>query len=425
MRNITENVEVNENGFFQASIFNAEVRSLSTTEKISVFPNITVGENNSETSAAAASDETAVPENSSKPMTVTEAVTISPNSENQSGVQMPSYMLVILIAAVVILGAVTVFLAAKLKKSSSGGTASGTDLSQNINDGSNDNKDNEAGDKVNIENIRQNNSIPVTVTPNKPARNAEFCYAIGNVHNQGRREEQQDSFCISDIGNTADLNSKGLMAVVADGMGGLESGASVSQLVSNIFLSRYRTLPIEDHNRFLYDTVMEAEAEVDKYILQNNVDGGSTLVAVMIRSGLLSFISVGDSFIFLIRGGQLIKLNTEHTYGNMLRERAARGEIDAEEAEINPKRNSLTSYIGIGDLRLINQSNQPIPVMNGDIIVLCSDGVYNALGNDAMVSVILGGDFSEAAERLEQTVLMQNLPTQDNFTAVLIQILGG
>lgn len=352
------------------------------------------------------------------------AHTESAAPDGSGEVQMPVSLLIALIAVVCILAVVTAVLIVRLKKAKKAPAeeartqAAPAAVSEARVDSS---KNTEKG----AENMIPSSEIPVTVVPGGvyPARG--FTYEIGNVHNQGKREEQQDSFCISDVSNKADLERKGLMAVVADGMGGLESGASVSQLVSNVFLNKYRAGAAADGKDFLYEAVMESEREVERYIEANHVDGGSTVVAVMIRGGLLSFISVGDSFIFMIRAGKLIKLNTEHTYGNLLRERAARGEIDPEEAEINPKRASLTSYIGIGNLKLINQSGSPIPVQDGDILFLCSDGVYNALGDNALLEVVTGGDFSEAAERVEQTVLMQNIPTQDNFTAVMIKITGG
>lgn len=365
--------------------------------------------------------------------------TASAASNSGTEVQMPIVLLVILIAVICILGGVTIFLISKLKKAKkpsdeenqvhASERPADIDTNENMNIGDKGiaelQSDSEKTAVKEAENMYQFSDVPVTVVPNDAYSKHKLSYEIGNVHNQGSREEQQDSFCISDVSNKADLESKGLMAVVADGMGGLESGASVSQLVSNIFLNKYRSNAIPDCKSFLYEAVIESEREVEKYIEVNHVDGGSTLVAVMIREGQLSFISVGDSFIFLIRAGKLIKLNTEHTYGNLLRERAARGEIDPEEAEINPKRGSLTSYIGIGNLRLINQSGTPIPMLDGDILFLCSDGVYNALGDNALLEVVTGGDFGEAAERVEQSVLMQNIPTQDNFTAVMIKITGG
>lgn len=435
MKNITDNALDGLGEIFTSPLSDAEEASLKNTSAVTEgitaeetakaegitgfdFSGILSGENNEETAYTA-------------PSTV--------GSDSGAGVQMPIALLVMLIAAICILGVVIIFLTSKLKKTKKNPAEENQaqaveypvsiDVNQNTTIGDKGiaeiQSDSEKNAEKGAENMYQSPNVPVTVVPNDVYTQHKLSYEIGNVHNQGRREEQQDSFCISDVSNKTDLESKGLMAVVADGMGGLESGASVSQLVSNIFLNKYRSSEIPDCKSFLYEAVMESERDVEKYIEVNHVDGGSTLVAVMIRDGQLSFISVGDSFIFLIRAGKLIKLNTEHTYGNLLRERAAKGEIDPEEAEINPKRGSLTSYIGIGNLRLIDQSGTPIPMLDGDILFLCSDGVYNALGDNALLEVVTGGDFGEAAERVEQSVLMQNIPTQDNFTAVMIKITGG
>lgn len=134
------------------------------------------------------------------------------------------------------------------------------------------------------------------------------------------------------------------------------------------------------------------------------MNGGSTVVAVLLRGGALHFISVGDSRIYLLRRGELLQLNHEHTYGALLRERAALGEIDPEEPYINPRRDALTAYIGMGRLKRIDRNEQPIPLQPGDKVLLCSDGVFNALGGDALRDA-LAGDAVQAAARLEEAVL--------------------
>lgn len=245
-------------------------------------------------------------------------------------------------------------------------------------------------------------------------------YQVGNLHNIGRRGEQQDSFCLSDVRDGQALAAKGLMAVVADGMGGLESGAAVSQLVTDTFLSRYRQLSIPDADAFLLDAAAAAEEAVEKYMEQTGSNSGSTLVAVLLRGDRMHFISVGDSHIYLLRGDQLIQVNKDHNYGALLMERAARGEVDPEEPYVNPRRHALTAYIGMGSLNLVDRNQAPIVLLPGDKVLLCSDGVYNALGSDALRAA-MAGDAHLAAQRLEAAVLEQGLSNQDNFTAVLVE----
>jgi len=245
-------------------------------------------------------------------------------------------------------------------------------------------------------------------------------YRVGNLHHIGKREEQQDSFCLSDINDGESTRKKGLLAVVADGMGGLEGGAAISQRVTDTFLSRYRKLDIPDADKFLYDSLMAAEKAVEELMAARHVNGGSTLVAVLLRGDVLHFISVGDSRIYLLRGEKLLQLNHEHTYGALLRERAARGEIDPEEPYINPRRDALTAYIGMGALKRIDRSERPISLQPGDKVLLCSDGVFNALGEDALISA-LSGEAAQAAAQIEEAVLAQELSNQDNFTGVILE----
>lgn len=259
-------------------------------------------------------------------------------------------------------------------------------------------------------------SAPITRSPgSRPV------YRVGNLHHIGQREEQQDSFCLSDIGDEVSTWEKGLLAVVADGMGGLEGGAAISQRVTDTFLARYRQLTVPDADSFLYDSVMAAEKAVEELMETAGVNGGSTVVAVLLRGDALHFVSVGDSRIYLLHDGRLRQLNHEHTYGALLRERAALGEIDPEEPYINPRRDALTSYIGMGPLKRIDCSERPIPLSPGDKVLLCSDGVFNALGEDALGEA-LGGDATQAAARLEEAVLAQGLTNQDNFTGVVLEL---
>lgn len=257
--------------------------------------------------------------------------------------------------------------------------------------------------------------IPVTRAPGgRPV------YQVGNLQNIGRREEQQDSFCLSDIRDQAAMQQKGLLAVVADGMGGLEGGAAISQLVTDTFLARYRQLPIPDPAVFLHEGTLAAEEAVERYMARSGVNGGSTLVSVLLRDGQMHYISVGDSRIYLLRDGTLHQINREHTYGALLQERAARGEVDPEEPYINPRRNALTAYIGMGRLRRIDRSEHPIPLQPGDKVLLCSDGVFNALDGGALCRA-LAGPALDAAQRLEEAVLAQHHTNQDNFTAVILE----
>ena len=136
----------------------------------------------------------------------------------------------------------------------------------------------------------------------------------------------------------------------------------------------------------------------------------------------MHYVSVGDSHIYLLRDNTLTLLNKEHSLGALLKEKAARGEVDPMEPYTNPKRNSLTAYIGMGSFQIVDRNTNPIVLNGGDKILLCSDGVYNTLSDDLLVNA-LAGTASAAAKRIQADILAQNIPSQDNFTAIVIECI--
>ena len=250
--------------------------------------------------------------------------------------------------------------------------------------------------------------------------NSQLAFRVGNLHNIGRREEQQDSFYLSDILDEEALHTKGLLAVVADGMGGMEGGAAISQLVTDTFRDYYAKKAANEPTTFLYEAAQTAEIAVEDYMRRTGIDGGSTLVAVLIQGNGLNFLSVGDSRIYIVRGQDLIQLNHEHTFGAVLKEKAAKGEVDPDEPFKNPRRDALIAYIGMGSFNTIDRSDKPIVLAAGDKVLLCSDGVFNTLGKDSIVKA-LQGDALTAAGKLEEDILSRAIPEQDNFTGVILE----
>ena len=255
-------------------------------------------------------------------------------------------------------------------------------------------------------------------------RKLKRSFRIGNFHNIGKRDEQQDSFCISDIHGTVSVERKGIMAVVADGMGGLEGGAAISQLVADTFLEEYnRKRNIESPSEFLYETANAAEVAAEKYMEQHDVDGGSTLVSVLIKGNEMHFLSVGDSHIYILSDNRITLINKEHNFAAVLKEKAARGEVAPDEPYVNPRRNSLTAYIGMGSFQIMDTNDKTIALKPGDKVFLCSDGVFNTL-KDAEIKDMLSDDAIVAAERLRNAVLLKGNPKQDNFTGVIVEYVS-
>lgn len=249
-------------------------------------------------------------------------------------------------------------------------------------------------------------------------------FGVISVHNIGKRPNQEDSFGVSDMTNQELTEKKGLLGVVADGMGGLAGGEDVSSLLVLDMLQQFSdNLDFAGPGAELDKLLKHAVTAVNEFLV-NSVGlkkSGSTLMAVICKDHQLSWVSVGDSRIVLYRNGKIISLNQQHVYGAELDEMVRQGKMTAAEAQSNPHRGELTSYVGMGELKYVDRSVRPMSLLNGDKIVLMSDGVFNSLSDEEIASV-LSLPSNQIGETLEQSVLAKQKKYQDNFTALIIEI---
>lgn len=239
------------------------------------------------------------------------------------------------------------------------------------------------------------------------------------VHGIGAREDQQDSYSISDLTD----QSRGVMAVVADGMGGLSNGSLVSGILAKTFRERFRTAsPETPADDILVETALYANAEVNR-ALSSSGKSGSTLVSVLIRDGRLHFLTVGDSHLYLYRNGALLLLNREHVYSEELAVKAVNRMIPTERIKNDRQAKSLTSYFGIGNIPYIDRSANGIRLVKGDKLLLCSDGVYGTLSEDRLEDS-LSLPVTEAAREIDEGIRFADAPHQDNYTALILEYNG-
>lgn len=238
---------------------------------------------------------------------------------------------------------------------------------------------------------------------------------IGKLHHIGKRQNQQDSFGVAQA-------EAGIFAVVADGMGGLSDGDKVSQKIVRTMLDDASRISSGQLSSGLFTLAAHANSEINQMLgYERQYQCGSTVIAVLADERQFQWVSVGDSRICLYRGGKLLQINREHIYISELLEKAVNHEITFAEAYRHAKRNSLTSFIGMGELKYVDGSLRPVEVQRGDRILLMSDGVFHTVSEENICAVLKKYPIAEqAAAELEQQVLMAQNPKQDNFTAVLI-----
>ena len=269
---------------------------------------------------------------------------------------------------------------------------------------------------------KRKNACPATasrVSLSTAARPLEL--TIGNAHKVGRRENQQDAFGVSDVFDERQCQQRGVLAVVADGMGGLKRGEEISAAATAAMLHGFAEAPQGLlPSQTLLHLVNKANQDACMRINTPEEKCGTTLIAALIRGDRLFHISVGDSRIYLYRAGRLIQLTRPHVYGAELDEKAASGQLTFEEASQDAQRRGLTSYIGMGTLEKVDYNQSPIFLMSGDRVLLMTDGVFGTLSNDEITAAVLP-DPQETAEAIERAIEEKNDPYQDNYTVIVLQ----
>ena len=247
-----------------------------------------------------------------------------------------------------------------------------------------------------------------------------------NFQHVGARETQEDAFAFSDMENLELSNTKGVLAVVADGMGGLSFGEEASRVAVQTFLKEFtRNNSLESVSHCLSRALIIANASVFDLAYQDGqeLDIGTTLTAAVIFKNALYWISVGDSRIYLYRNGKLTRLSRDHIYLNHLIEDVNNGKITMSQAKNNPEGRYLTSHLGLLEIPEVDQSNDPLLLIPGDLVLLCSDGLYNTLSNQEITELLdcLEENSKEnIAENLVRKVLSKNKRHQDNITVVVL-----
>lgn len=243
---------------------------------------------------------------------------------------------------------------------------------------------------------------------------------VGKLHEQGAREEQQDCFALSD---EALIPTHGLLAAVADGMGGLSHGGKVSQAAVQAVLDAFPACKGSTQAEpLLLALAQRAVQAVNDLLGPDGLrESGSTLVLGLVREESFSFLSIGDSRVALYRNGVLIQLNREHIYQRELALRMVNGELPLAQVYTSPKGAGLTSFLGMGNLQHIDLPAAPIRLLPGDRVILMSDGVYNALTDQELTQVLAQEQEPEqAAQAIRQAIADKNYQNQDNYTAVIL-----
>ncbi len=249
-------------------------------------------------------------------------------------------------------------------------------------------------------------------------------YLHGDAQHIGSRTYQQDSFGFSDPLGEAFQAHGGFLAVVCDGMGGMEHGDIASHTAVRTVLEAYgRKTPQESIPQALERSVHQANDRVYAAAQSLGVaeGAGTTLVAAVLHGTSLYYISVGDSALFHLSKGRLRMVNRPHVYANLLEQAVASGSLSREAAANHPDREALTSFIGVQALKEVDRNTEAWPVRDGETILLATDGMFKTLDRVEMLSCLTGDPRSWPGLLVKRT-MDKHAEAQDNVTVVSVTL---
>ena len=243
------------------------------------------------------------------------------------------------------------------------------------------------------------------------------CAALQGI---GSRENQEDAWAILNAEDVTKIRNEGLLALVADGMGGLSHGALASyigiQVISEAFRNMDRTRPLEQQ----LSHSVKAAAEAVYGELQGA--GGSTVIACLLYDQQLHYAGMGDSYLYLLRKGNLIRINREqNVLHNHYLEQIRRGCMNTSAAFGAVQPLAVTDFLGIDRIHEPDSLHRALPLMDDDVLLLCSDGVGSVLPPAEICECLRIPNANAAADALQQRVLAKQNVHQDNYTAVVIR----
>jgi serine/threonine protein phosphatase PrpC len=243
-------------------------------------------------------------------------------------------------------------------------------------------------------------------------------YVIGRTSRLGNRSINQDRIAALERDNT-------VLLILGDGLGGRAGGELAAQVMVDTIAKDFQNakLPIKHPKEFMTESLHRAHFSViDEGKLQDPpVNPGTTAVLCLIQDGKAWWSHVGDSRLYLFRGGVPIYRTRDHSFVEKLYER---GHISHEKRSSHPLKNYMTRCIGLSDnVPDVTVSNE-VALQQGDIIMLCSDGLWEPIDDMQMGAVIMEGRLGDALDKLAENAEKASYPSSDNTSAVAIQIMS-
>jgi protein phosphatase len=142
---------------------------------------------------------------------------------------------------------------------------------------------------------------------------------------------------------------------------------------------------------------------------------GTTVVCALLNGARMTIGHVGDSRLYMLSDGRLTVQTRDDTWAAMM---LAGSDVDPKSLHDHPMRNVLTNVLGAREQTEVHLMERSLS--DGDMVLLCSDGVHNVLDERALQELLVGGKTADAVARSVVTMAIER-GTRDNVTAVVVR----
>jgi protein phosphatase len=214
------------------------------------------------------------------------------------------------------------------------------------------------------------------------------------------------------------MTQKGALFVVADGLGGHDAGEIASDLVVRVVTESYYQNTSSDTGTALVQAMRQANIALSRSI---ELEGrtvksmGTTCIAAVVHGATVYIANVGDSRAYIVREGKARQISLDHSW---VAEQVRQGAMTEEEARNHEKRNQI--YRCMGERTDVEIDLFTEPAQNGDILVLCTDGLTGVVSDDEIAAIVTNNDPQESTARLIARANENGGP--DNITAVVAHV---
>jgi len=238
-------------------------------------------------------------------------------------------------------------------------------------------------------------------------------FSVFQISRKGGREKNEDrmGYCYT---------SRAALFLVADGMGGHPEGEVAAQLAlqSITALFQKEAKPeLADVRAFVNAAVMTAHHQILRYASDAGLSDTprTTLVAAVVQGNVAHWVHCGDSRLYFVRDGELLVRTRDHSY---MEQRGDVTNMPTLPKGIN--RNVLYTCLGSPSKPIFDISG-PVPLQQGDKVMLCSDGLWGSLPDVDIVYHLGQKPVSQAAPELTERALLKAGASSDNVTLVAME----